>query len=424
MYKYISLFVFLSSFLTSPGFSVSADSTVQLNQLIQEALNNNPDLKASYSTWQTLKSRVPQAESFPDPTLGFSLMNMPANSFYFNQEPMTGKQVSLMQMFPFPGKLGLKKKIAGETARIAEMQHQELRSQLVRNIKLIYYDLYYNERAIENSQKNRALMNQFAQIAETRYRVGKGIQQDVLKSQVELAKIDDKLIRLNQNREQLLAQLKLLLNRKSEDTIKGKFEIDETDSLKNFELSNLKSLADQNRPLLQAWQGMVQKSQHEVRLAKKSFLPDFSLGVAYTQRDILANGMGGVDFFSGSISVNLPIYFWSKQSKQVEESRYNEISATQKYEFIQRQIEAELESKLSELNKNRRLVELYKSGIISQASHAVKSALAAYQVDKVDFLTLVTNQMTVFNYELDYYRFLSDYHKNIAELEALVGTKL
>lgn len=111
-------------------------------------------------------------------------------------------------------------------------------------------------------------------------------------------------------------------------------------------------------------------------------------------------------------------------SMQVEESKYNEISADQKYEFIQRQIESELESKLSELNKNRRLIELYRSGIISQASQAVKSALAAYQVDKVDFLTLVTNQMTLFNYEIEYSRFLSDYYKNLAELEALVGTKL
>lgn len=400
------------------------ESKVQLNDLILEALKNNPDLQASHSAWHAAKLRAPQAGSLPDPVLGFNLMNLPVNSFKFNQEPMTGKQVSLMQMFPFPGKLGLKEKIADETARITGMQHQELRNQLVKNTKVIYYDLYYNERAIEISQKNRALMNQFTQIAETRYRVGKGIQQDVLKSQVELAKIDDKLIRLNQNQEQLLAQLKLLLNRKSEEQIRGNFEIEEIDSLKNFEMSNLKSLADQNRPLLKAWQGMVQKSQHEVQLAKKSFLPDFSLGVAYTQRDVLTSGMGGVDFLSGSISVNLPIYFWSKQSKQVEESRYNEISAEQKYEFIQRQIGSELESKLSELNKNRRLIELYKSGIISQASQAVKSALAAYQVDKVDFLTLVTNQMTLFNYELEYYRFLTDYYKNKAELEALVGTKL
>ena len=241
----ISIFICLTF---SPAST--QEQIIQLNELISEALKNNPNIQASYNAWQAANSRVPQAGSLPDPMLGFNLMNLPVNSFDFNQEPMTGKQVSLMQIFPFPGKLGLREKIADETAHISEMQHQELRNQLVRNIKLIYYDLYYNERAIEISQKNRALMNQFTQIAETRYRVGKGIQQDVLKSQVELAKIDDRIIRSTQNREKLLAHLKLLLNRKSEEPIKGNFVIEEIDRLKNFEMSNLKSLADQNRPLL------------------------------------------------------------------------------------------------------------------------------------------------------------------------------
>ncbi len=410
-------------FLTGISFGAVQDSSVQMDELIQEALNNNPDLQASYNSWQAVKAKVPQAGSLPDPILGFSLMNLPVNSFDFNQESMTGKQVSLTQLFPLPGKLGLKERIAKKTAYIVEMQHHELRNQLVKNIKSIYYELYYNERAIETSEKNKALLNQFTQIAETRYRAGMGLQQDVLKSQVELAKIDDKIIRLNQNRETLLAQLKILLNRNSEKLIQGNFVIEEMDTLRNFELSKIKLLADQNRPLLQAWKGMVQKSQQEVSLAKKSYLPDFSLGVAYTQRDVLTSGIGGIDFFSGSISINLPLYFWKKQSKNVEESKYNEISATHKYEFIQRQIEGELESKLSVLNRNRRLIDLYKSGIIPQASQTVKSALAAYQVNKVDFLTLVNNQKSLFNYELDYYRILSDYYKNIAELEALVGTK-
>jgi len=413
--------IFLSPLIS---MAMPQDSTVQLTQLIQEALANNPDLKASYNAWQASKLRVPQAGSLPDPVLELGIMNLPVNSFDFQREPMTGKQIGLMQMFPFPGKLELKEKIAAETALIAEMQYQELQNQLIKSIKLTYYELYYNGKAIDVSQRNRALLGQFAQIAETRYRVGKGLQQDMLRAQVELAKIDEKIIQLHQNRVILLAQLKFILNRKTSQPIQGNFFINEIDSLKIFDLSDLKSLAKQNRPLLHAWLHMSQKSHHEVKLAKKSYLPDFSLEMAYMQRDDLISGMAGIDFLSGSIRINLPIYFWKKQSREVEESKYNDLSITQKYEYILREIERELESKWSELDKNRRLLELYKGGILTQASQAVKSALAAYQVDKVDFLTLVNNQTNLFQYELDYHRILSDYYKNIAELEALVGKEL
>lgn len=408
------------------GINFGADqvTTAHLDKLVEEALENNPDLKASYNAWQAAKTRIPQAASLPDPVLGVSAMNLPVNSFDFNQEPMTGKQVFLMQMFPFPGKLGVKKNIAKDEAKIFGYQYQEMRNQLIKTVTLIYNELSYVDRAIETSEKNAALLKQFTQIAETRYRVGKGLQQDVLKSQVELSKISDKLVRLRQQQQSLWIQLTALLNQPSNSSLGQVSVILYPGSIKKIDSALLDSLAELNRPLVLAWKGMVNQSQHKVSLAKKSYLPDFNLGVTYTQRDELPTGMGGVDYLSGSITMSLPIYFWSKQKKQVEESKFNQISVAQRYVSIRRQVQSEIENKLSELNKNIELLLLYQNGILTQASQSVQSALAAYQVDKVDFLTLVNNQITLFNYELDYYRVLSDYYKNIAELEALVGTKL
>jgi outer membrane protein TolC len=174
--------------------------------------------------------------------------------------------------------------------------------------------------------------------------------------------------------------------------------------------------------LLLSWRSVITQSNQKVQLANKSYLPDFSLGVAYTQREVLQNGMGGVDFLSGMFNISIPIYFWKKQRKNVAENKFNEISVRYFYEGVQQKIYGELDITLSEIDKNRQRLDLYKDAIIPLASQALKSSLAAYQVDKVDFLTLVSNQLTLFNYELEYFRALSDYFINIAKLGALVGT--
>jgi outer membrane protein TolC len=412
--------IFLAGLINGDVISQPSDSTLILSNLIQELQENNPNLESSYQNWQATIARVPQAGALPDPMLGINLQNLPINSFRFDQEPMTGKQISLVQKFPFPGKLGLQQKIAIQNTKISEMQYLEMKNQLVYDLEANYFELFYVDKATETSEKNAALLKQFTQIAETRYRVGKGLQQDVLKSQVEYSRISDRLINLRQRREVLEAKINILLNRPP-----GKFvgrTIQPNVPRFHADIAELKQLTDEHRPLLLSWQSVITQSNQKVQLANKSYLPDFSLGVAYTQREVLQNGMGGVDFLSGMFNISIPIYFWKKQRKNVAENKFNEISVRYFYEGVQQKIYGELDITLSEIDKNRQRLDLYKDAIIPLASQALKSSLAAYQVDKVDFLTLVSNQLTLFNYELEYFRALSDYFINIAKLGALVGT--
>lgn len=398
------------------------DTLLNLPDLVQEGLDNNPDVRAAYHRWKANEAKIPQAGALPDPQLSFNLMNLPVNTFDFDQEPMTGKQLALMQMFPFPGKLGLKEDIAREGAGISGARYQEIRNQLVKHIKLTYFDIFYIDKAIETTRKNTDVLNDFSRIAASRYSVGKGIQQDVLRAQVELSKMEDKLISLRQKREALEAKLNALLNRPPATPV-GKPVEPTADSIK-ITLSRLRELADQNRPLLNAWQAMIRQSEHRVRLAKKGYLPDFKLGVAYTQREVLRSGMGGIDFFSGMVTMNLPLYFWRKQNKSVEEAQYSSTTVSDKYSDVHNQVYSDLERTLSEARKNYRLLNLYQTGIIPQATQSLNSAIAGYQTDKVDFLTLLNNQITLFNFQLEYYRVLSDYNRALAELEAITGIVL
>ncbi len=423
MRRFIFVIQLLFLSVISPVITAqTADRPLQLSLLIEEALAQNPDLQSAQNTWQAQVATVPQAGALPDPVLSFNLLNLPVNTLDFNQEAMTGKQIAIMQMFPFPGKQGLRENIAREGATVAEYRYRELRNQLVQNVKSIYYDLYFVDRAIEITQKNTGILAEFVQIAETKYSVGTGLQQDVLRAQVEHSKMTDRLIKLQQKRETLEAQLNALLNRPANDPVGPTAAL----SYREFPLdfAELKAVADTARPLLQAWQATLRQSDQTVKLAKKEYFPDFSLAVAYTQREVLQSGMGGADFVSGMLSVKIPLYFGRKQRRQVEEKQLLKQSVADKYRNIQNQVYAALDATLNEVHNNQRLVELFQTGIIPQASQSLQSAIAGYQTDKVDFLTLLTNQINLFNFEQDYHRILSEYFKGIAKLEALAGTEI
>ncbi len=410
---------FILILFLSTSHAQSSDSTITIDHLIQEMKRNNPSLKAGYNEWQAARARVPQAGALPDPVLGINLLNMPVNTFAFDQEPMTGKQISLMQPLPFPGKLGLKEEIAQQSAQISEFQYQEMENDLVSQLKRLYNELLYVNQAIATTRKNHALLEQFTTIAEMRYRVGKGIQQDVLRSQVEHLKLHDKLIELGQKRIDLEAEINTLLNRPADQAL-GK-PVGQKISQTDLVLDSLKRIADDDRPLLLAWKTSLIRSQKKTHLAQKGMLPDFGIGAAYTQRDKLKNGTGGVDFLSATFNMTLPVYFWKKQKKNVEENKFSELSVQQQYQDVRNQVFRRLETTRTDLEKNRRRIELYRDGIIPQASQAVESALAAYQVDKVDFLSLLNNQLTLFNYELALHRAVSDYLNDVADLERETG---
>ena len=397
------------------------NNRLNLNDLIGEALNNNPQLKAFYFAALADSARIPQSGSLPDPTFSFNVLNLPVDNFVFNQEPMTGKQFLLKQTFPFPGKLGSKEEIARKGMEVSLANYDDLKNQLIRNVKAAYYDLYYVDASIATVEKNTSLLKEFVTIASQKYAVGKGLQQDVLKAQVELSKMIDRRITLRQKRERIEAGLNALLNRPAQTPL-GK-----TNELKAEPLTiprdSLESLVEANRPMLTAWQKRIEQSEEQISLANKDYWPDFSLFVAYTQRDLMQNGSGGVDFLSGGITLNLPLYFWRKQDKRLQETQITKNRVQASYRNVRNQIYADLDNILSQLDKNRQLLDLYKTGIIPQSSQSLESAMIGYQTDKVDFLTLINNQMTLLNMELEYNRILSAYNKDLAELEYIVGGK-
>ncbi len=411
--------LFFLLIFTGIGLAQESQNVLVLDDLIEEGLKNNPQLQAFYTQSRADEARIPQAGALPDPMVSLNILNLPVDNFVFDQEPMTGKQLGIKQTFPFPGKLSLKENIAREGANVSKANWEELKWQLIRNIKVTYYNLYFVDEAIKTTQKNHKLLSEFVDIAGQKYAVGRGLQQDVLKAQVELSKMEDKLIDLRQKRETLESRMNALLNRPVDQPL-GKTR---ALAYKPFELNrhDLETLILNNKPLFKAWKSRIDQSREKVSLAEKQYWPDFSLFAAYSQRDVLQSGLGGTDFLSAGITLNVPLYFWRKQRKQVEENILRKQSVEERYQNVKLQTFSALDDAISEHLKLNERVNLYESGIIPQATQALQSAMIGYQTDKVDFLTLVNNQMTLFNLELEYARILSAYNKNVAELEYLTG---
>ncbi len=413
--------ILLSILFIFHAFSIQAENIpLKLEQLIEEAIQNNPEILASKKKWEIYKEKVPQARSFPDPMLSFGIISLPTN-FSFKDEDMTMKELSISQMIPFYGKRRLMGEMAEKESEAVFKEIQERTNRVIKEVKSTYFELSYNYRSTEITQKNKEILESFAKIAETQYALGMGIQQDVLKAHVEVSRMVDELIMLGQKRRALEAKLIALLNRPAESLIEKPDEIGFRKI--SFTIEELKKMAVEMNPTLQGMKKMIEAKEKAYELAKREYYPDLTLKFAYGQRD---NGpeMKRRDMLTGMMEINIPIFYKSKQERKVAETLADIKLTEAQYRAMKNEILYMITDMASMLERTEKQVELYKTGILPQASLQVTSAMSAYRVNKVDFMTLLDSRMTLYRYELEYHQALTEYEKKVANLEAIVGTRL
>ncbi|MBI4383567.1 MAG: TolC family protein [Nitrospinae bacterium] len=417
--KIILVFMCWIVALTPPAWGAGPNKFQEnLNRFIAEALENNPEILEATVEIKAVREVPKQAGSLDDPALMFELMSVPVDTFSFSQEDMTQKQVSLSQRLPFPGKLGLKTEIARKDVEIAESNLEELKLRIAREVKTSYYELCFIMEATDIVRHNQGLLKQFVVIAESKYAVGKGVQQDVLKAQVELSKNMDELIQLAQRRKTEEARLNSLMNRLPQAPISISHGIEKSEF--GFTTEDLQKQAENDRPFLKGLKSLVQRAKSSKSLAKREYYPDFDIGFRYGQRE--SSSMAErPDFVSGFVSVNIPLWYESKQSRKLAQETFKMDMAQETYKKAKNQVFLQIKEGMDELQKGESLLKLIDKGIIPQARQSLESALSGYTVDKVDFLTLLDNQVTLFKWEIQHHRELTDYQKNLAKMEHLVG---
>ena len=383
-----------------------------LDDVIREVQASNPAIAGSQRLIEAQQRRVVTAGALPDPTLTVAYAGSAVPFKTIEMDPMSNRGVSVMQMLPLAGKRELRREMARKEVSASEADRAAVVRRLVSDAKAAYFEYWYQTRALEITARNKARLQQLAEISGARYKVGKAMQQDVLRAQVELSMLLQRSIMLEQQRETAVARLNTLMGRPSGAVLPPPADVTPP-SLPP--VPALLAAAQENDPMLQRELAMVERGKVAVAMAKKEYVPDLSVGYMY-QRSAMGTNMYGLQ-----VGVNLPIFYRSKQREGVEQAKLELQAFEQSRESRKLELAYELKQMHAMAVTARNMLDLYENAIIPQAELALQSAQASYTVGSADFLTVVTNFSTIHSYQTDYYRQVADVHTALARIEALTG---
>lgn len=403
-----------------PAMEVSATNGANaLAALIAEAMESNPEIRSALREHEAASQRIAPAEALDDPILEAGVINAPLVSSTFNRDDMTMKMIGLSQRVPFPGKRGLRKDVAMQDAQSVGHGYQETVNRVARDIKAAYFELGLILEKTRLAEKNKLILEDMRHIAEQHYGVGMGSQADALKAQTQVSRMLDELLKLARERPTVEAELIRALGRNAILVS----PVPEPPQLREETLSleSLRETALSRRPQLLALQSIVARNEKALDLARKNYYPDFDVRLAYGQRDNMLDGSRRPDMVTLTVAVNLPVWRENKLAPRVAEALAKRDQAQSMYEAQRNEVAASLRQQMALAEQNLQSARLYQTAILPQARLTVESAMSAYQVNRVDFLTLLDSQMTVFNYEISLATAMAGYNKALAEIDLLTG---
>ncbi|HEX9893161.1 MAG TPA: TolC family protein [Gemmatimonadales bacterium] len=389
---------------------------LRLGAVYRDLEARSPMLRAASASARAAAARVGPVSRLPDPSLQLSTMNRDLPGFELN-EPLGMNQVQLMQMIPLGGRIGLATQAARARARAEEARIPEVvltqRALAARQ----FYALYRIDRSVGVLKETRELIRKLERTAEAMYAVGSGRQPDILRAQVEIARMTEDILRMEAMRVAEAARLNGLLDRPPADSVTRPALPDLEVSLPTAD--SLIALALGTRPMLRAAGAQVAAALAEERRARREIWPDLTLGVIYGQRGMPDGGTERM--VSLMVGATVPIWAGSRQKQMRLEALAMREMAEADLATLKAETRAAVLEILAELDRVTRLTALYRGTVLPQAGATVSSALAAYQVGSVDFMTVLDNQMTVNRYRLELIGLAAERGTMLAELEMITG---
>lgn len=403
--------------------SGQADSPIwappSLTSLIEEGIAQNKEIKSLEDKVESLKKEIPFEGSLDDPRLGFAVLNLPTDTFDFDQEPMTQKQVSISQKIPWFGKLDLRSKRATIKMIRQKAMLDAKRLQLAREIALAYYDLGFTYRSLKINERLTEIVNQLLRVAETRYATGKGLQQDVLQAQVEMSKLLDEKIMLEKRGRTLTDRINELLNRE------GFMVVEPEAGLKLLSLDlTTKALTEkalQENPQLRIKKADIDIADVEVELAKKDYWPDMEAKIAYGQRDEDFTGRDLPDFLSGQVVINIPLWFKMRQAPKLAATLKTRQAADNSYRNLAKSLPYQVDALITQIHDTQKNYKLFSEALLLQADQWARSSQSAYEVGSLEFNTMISAQIRLLKFELQADNYLFEIYRKRAQLEELLG---
>jgi outer membrane protein TolC len=398
---------------------VTANATadkLRLEDVLRLALERSPEAKGANSAIRAMEHRVPQAKALPDPTVavGWAGKLLPFDTMAGDASSYRGITVS--EQFPSPGKLRLQGQIAARDVEAARAECEAARRRTTLAVELAFAEYFYLDKAIASTRQNKEFLQNLASIAEAQYRVGKAMQQDVLRAQVEISMLMEKQAMLEQEQAMAAADLNAALQQSPETPLPAPENLDAPPI--QYTLDEIYALANGNDTGLARNQTLIERDKLSVALAERQNRPDIGVSYMFEQRTDQP-AMNGV-----TVSVALPLFRKTKQHQAMAEAAETLLSTEKMQESQRTAVRAEVRRQMLAAETAQRLITLYSKAIVPQSSLALESAMSEYQVGKVDFLSLLTSFTTQLNYETETYRQIANYRKAVANIESLTGQSI
>jgi outer membrane protein TolC len=386
---------------------------LSLEAVLTYARAHNPTLRAARSRVTAAQKMPAQASAYDDPLATWDNWNAPEN-LHLNEAD--NNIFRLSQKIPFPGKLRLKGAIAAKEAAQREAEAQAAEIDTAAQVKRAYYDLWLVYRNLQTYSRDKELVAQFARIAEQKYAVGQVSQPDVLRAQVELTRLLNRVATETLRLGKAQAQLNALLSRPPEAPLGA--PQDPPPPAVTYSMADLESLTLKYRPELVAQVIAVERENLALALAHTAYYPDFEVSVSrfvnFRQRD----------GFGFAVSATIPFAFRSKYDAGVEEAIANQQAAQHELRRLQDLALFGVKQALVEAQTALEQLTLFLHTHIPLAEQTLAASQIGYQTGAIDFLSLIDSVRAVEQVHLEHLMAAANFEKAWAELERAVGKEL
>ncbi len=394
-------------------------SSLELRELIEYVMLNNPVILAAEHGVEASLGASNAAGFWPDPTFTVSVSNLPGD-FTLDRSPMSGIQLNLSQKVPFFGKTGLQKRIGRLDARVSALGLDETRRSIAAKVHRAWWAVYLLERHLEISRAHLEYLRFYEGIAQSRYATGLGSLHDVLKPQVEIVLLTDRLNELERRLSSARGEINLLMNRSPTEPLPP-LGVAERLTLERS-LEELQELALTGNPNVGRQETILEKREAGRELAHIGYFPDFMVGVGYRIRDEVAmDPVAGENFWSFSLGFNLPLFTANRQGYLVDSAEADLLVTEAKLTQLRNEIAQLVFDLYVRYETLLERLTYYEDGVLPLAEISLEAAVSGYTTGETDLLSLINSQRTLLDRELEYHRTLNEYHTVLADLEHLSG---
>jgi outer membrane protein, heavy metal efflux system len=407
----MTLVMVVAIWLAAPA----AASDLNLQELIDEALHNSPEILAAKARSAAAGHRVPQASSLPDPMLMTGYQNEGLTGYTYGDSSDAQWMFSASQMFPFPGKLGRKSDMAAAEAASVAATAETTRLKVVERVKDLYYDLFLAYKTLDILHERAALLSRTEEAALARYSAGMGQQQDALMAQTEKYMVLER----EGMQKQRIQSLESMLNSTVGRDVTAPVGRPPEPGLSPFtrSLEELIQAAYAHSPEIKAKEQMVKAAEAKIAVARKEYFPDVTIGGTYYSRD----SKEFPDMWSVTATFNVPIYFKTKQDEAVREGLAGLSEARHELAATRLMVASAMRDNYTMIQTADHLMGLYRQALVPKNYQDYELALSGYASGKVEALTVIATLKSFLDSELLYWTRFAEREKAIARHETLMG---